>query len=973
MKKRIEDLQTYEILEQRESKDLSSTVIRLRHKKTGAKIALISNEDDNKVFYIGFRTPPADSTGVAHILEHSTLCGSKNYPVKDPFVELTKGSLNTFLNAMTYPDKTVYPLASCNDTDFRNLMLVYLDAVFNPLVYENESIFRQEGWHYEFDEEGKPFVNGVVYNEMKGALSTPDDILDREVFNSLFPDTCYGVESGGDPEFIPDLTYEAFLDFHRKYYHPSNSYIYLYGDMDMAEQLELIDERYLSKYDALSTCSMPTKQKAFDAPVHVRKSCPLGEGEDPEDNTFLTLNYVLKDSLDRDLYVAFKVLDYALCSAPGAPVKKALVDAGVGKDVYTSYQYDLLQPYFGFTAKGTILDREEDFLRIIREVLSGIVRDGFDKKSLLAAINRLEFNYREADSGYYPKGLLMGLKVLDSWLYAEDQPFIHIEADDTYARLREYAQTDYFEQLVQTWFLDNPHCSILTLEPKAGVEEAREARAKARVEQAFAAMSKEEVRKVHETFDALRAFQDREDTPEELATIPLLSREDLTKKARPLHNEEGTLAQTPMVFHPEPSRGISYLGLLFDMDQIPGEYYPYAALLKEIWGMVDTDAHSYNDLNNEINLVTGGAFAAVSSYMNAKDPEKYRLFVEYHTKYFYDRGAEAIALIEEILLTSHLEDTDRIREILEEIRSQTQAAMLSAGHRVALGRAQAGVYPVYAAEEELSGLQYYRFLCDLLEHYEERKDDMVRMLRKTVKALLRPENLLISLAGEEAAKQGIEEAVSHLKAALSTEEVPKEHYVPALITGNEGFMTAGQVQFVCRAGSFRSEDLPYTGALRALKVYLGYQYLWINIRVKGGAYGCFGGAGRSGLMYLNSYRDPKLRETDAIYQGLPEDLRNLELDERGITQLIIGAVSDLDIPLTPLSDAMKSMTCFLSELSEEDIQQDRDQLLQTTPEDMRALAEYADRFLKNSRLVVVGNAAKVKECADMFDRLENLN
>ncbi len=971
--KKIEDLQAYEILEQRKSEDLDSTVYRLRHKKTGAKFVLISNEDDNKVFYIGFRTPPTDSTGVAHILEHSTLCGSKEYPVKDPFVELTKGSLNTFLNAMTYPDKTVYPLASCNDADFRNLMLVYLDAVFFPNVYENEAIFRQEGWHYEFDEEGKPFVNGVVYNEMKGALSSPDDIIGREISNSLFPDTCYGVESGGDPEFIPDLTYEAFLDFHRKYYHPSNSYIYLYGDMDMAEQLELIDEKYLSKYEYLEVDSEPKKQTAFDKPVHKLIHCPLGEGEDPDDNTFLSVNYVLKDSLDRDLYVAFKVLDYALCSAPGAPIKKALVDAGVGKDIYTTYQYQLLQPYFGIVAKGTTLDKEAEFLRIIREVLTGITETGFDKKSLLAAINHFEFNYREADTGMYPRGLLMGLKVLDSWLYAEDRPFIHIEADETYKRMRSYVDTDYFEQLVKTYILDNPHSSVLSMTPDANVEKEREARAQARIDKAFAHISEEELQHIHDTFDKLRAFQDREDTPEELATLPMLSREDLKKEAKPLHNEERSLAGTPVIYHREPSRGIAYLTMLFDLKDLPGAYYPYVSLLKDLLGMVDTDAHSYNDLNNEINLAMGGQFFNVSTYQNMNEPEKYRIFLEVHAKFFYDRAADAMALLEEMIFTTHLDDTARIREILEEIKSQTQAGMVSAGHRVALDRAEAGVFPVYAAEEQLSGLEYYYFLSDLLASYDKRKGDMVEKLRETCKMVFRPENFIISLAGQEQALTGVEESFAHLKTRLYTEDVPKEHYIPKLLTENEGYMNAGQVNFVARAGNYQSKGGKFTGALRILKVFLSYQYLWINVRVKGGAYGCYGGFTKSGLMYLLSYRDPNIRETEEIYHGVPEAISALDLDERSLTQLIIGAVSDLDLPMSPLGDALKSLACLLSGVTDADLQQERDEVLNATPEDLRALADLTEAFLENSRLVVVGNGTKVKECADMFDRLENLN
>ena len=413
-------------------------------------MALVSNDDENKVFYIGFRTTPKDSTGVAHILEHSVLCGSKEFPVKDPFVELVKGSLNTFLNAMTYPDKTVYPVASCNDKDFQNLMHVYLDAVFYPNIYKNESIFRQEGWHYELEgDEEELKVNGVVYNEMKGAFSSPDDVLEREIMNSLYPHTTYGCESGGDPEVIPELTYEEFLDFHRKFYHPSNSYIYLYGNMDMAEKLTFIDEHYLSAYDALKVDSEVTEEPAFDKPGRIVRDCPIGEGEDEEENTYLSQNFCVGDSLDPKLYIAFQILDYALCSAPGAPLKQALVDRGIGKDVYSIYENGIRQPYFSVVAKDTSVEKEQEFLQVTEEVLEKLAAEGFDEKALLAGINYYEFKYREADFGSYPKGLMYGLQVLDSWLYDDRLPFIHIEANNTFAELRKEVKTGYFEGLVQ--------------------------------------------------------------------------------------------------------------------------------------------------------------------------------------------------------------------------------------------------------------------------------------------------------------------------------------------------------------------------------------------------------------------------------------------------------------------------------------------------------------------------------------------
>lgn len=442
----------------------------LRHKKTGARIALLSNDDENKVFYIGFRTPPTDSTGVPHIIEHTVLCGSREFPVKDPFVELVKGSLNTFLNAMTYSDKTVYPVASCNDKDFQNLMHVYLDAVFYPNIYKEKKIFQQEGWHYEMDDEDSPItINGVVYNEMKGAFSSPDDVNDREVVNSLFPDTAYGVESGGDPKVIPELTYEEFLEFHGRYYHPSNSYIYLYGNMDMAEKLAWIDEKYLSHFDKIEIDSAIRMQKAFEKPAMVYKEYPIIEGESLENSTYLSYNTVVGTSLDKELYYAMQILEYAICSTSAAPLKLALIHKNIGTEVYTIYNNGICQPYFSIVAKNADAAQRDEFVATVEDELSRIVKEGIDKKSLLAGLNFYEFRYREADFGSYPKGLMYGLQMFDSWLYDDNMPFDMIEALEIFKDLRKKIDTDYFEKLIEKYLIHNQHKSIVVVAPKEGL------------------------------------------------------------------------------------------------------------------------------------------------------------------------------------------------------------------------------------------------------------------------------------------------------------------------------------------------------------------------------------------------------------------------------------------------------------------------------------------------------------------------
>ena len=561
----IYDLNTYEVLQTADLSDLKSKGTLLKHKKSGARVLLMENDDENKVFTIGFRTPPSDSTGVPHIMEHSVLCGSKEFPVKDPFVELVKGSLNTFLNAMTYPDKTVYPVASCNDKDFQNLMHVYMDAVFYPNIYQHDKTFRQEGWSYKLDDpDGELTISGVVYNEMKGAFSSPEGVLDRVVLNSLFPDNAYSVESGGDPEVIPELTYKQFLDFHRKYYHPSNSYIYLYGDMDMEEKLRWLDEKYLSDFENEPVDSEIHLQKPFTEMKEVVQEYSIASEESEEDNTYLSYNKVIGTTLDEKLYLAFEILDYALLSAPGAPLKKALLDAGVGKDISGSYDNGVYQPIFSVISKNANVEQKEEFIRVIEDTLKDIVKNGINKKALRAGINYHEFRFREADFGNYPRGLMYGLQLFDSWLYDETKPFIHMQAIPTFEFLKEQVETGYFEELIQKYLLDNTHGSIVIIKPERG-RTARMDKELADKLQAYKdSLSKEEIDALVKATKELEEYQEEESEPEDLAKIPVLGREDISREIAPIYNKELETGGVKLVHHEVETNGIGYTALLFD-------------------------------------------------------------------------------------------------------------------------------------------------------------------------------------------------------------------------------------------------------------------------------------------------------------------------------------------------------------------------------------------------------------------------
>ena len=969
----IEELKSYTILEKRFIEDLNSMSYLLEHKKTKARVALLSNDDPNKVFYIGFRTPPKDSTGVAHIVEHTVLCGSDKFPVKDPFIELAKGSLNTFLNAMTYPDKTVYPVASCNDKDFQNLMNVYLDAVFHPNIYKEEKIFRQEGWHYEMESpEDDLKYNGVVYNEMKGAFSSPDDVLDREVMNTLYPDTIYSVESGGDPDVIPELTYQDYLDFHHRYYHPSNSYIYLYGDMDMAEKLDFIDKEYLSAYDYLEVDSKVDFQKPFTEPAEYRKTYSTLDSEPEDHAAYLTYNVVMGESLDRKLYIAMQILDYALCTAPGAPLKQALIDRGIGDDVYSEFENGILQPFFSVVAKNAQESQKQEFLDTIKEVLTKQAEQGIDKKALLAGINHFEFKYREADFGSYPAGLMYGLQMLDSWLYDDRAAFIHVEANHTYGALRRAVNDGYFEDMIRKYLLENPHRSVLVLAPEKGKTARKDKELAEKLAAYKATLSKEEIEKIVADTKALREYQESEDSPEALATIPVLTREDLTKKCVPYVNELRSCKGTDLLFHDIDTRGIGYIRLIFKLDDIEEELFPYVGILKALLGMVNTKSYSYGELNHEINIQTGGISVVLNTYTNARNLEESTNTLEVKCKAFYEQLPAAFGLMEELIFTSQFTDTKRLQELLLEMKSREQESMTSAGHVTALNRALSYFSTVGRVTDAVNGIEHYRLVDELSQNFDEEKEKLIQNLQGLMHRIFCKGNLMVDYTATQEGYAQMPELVEKLAGQLFDKPETKGHYAPVLEKKNEGFKSSAQIQFVCRAGDYRKHGLKYTGALKALKVLLSYDYLWNEVRVKGGAYGCMCAFGKTGGSYFVSYRDPNLQKTLDAYEGAAEYVRHFEADERELTQYIIGAVSEMDTPMNPAAKGVYSLCGYMTNWTEEDAQRERDQLLAVTIEDIRHCADYIDAFMEDQCLCVVGNEGKIMDSEKLFKHTENL-
>ena len=968
----LKNCSAYELLEEKHLEDIKSEGFLLKHKKSGARICLISNEDDNKVFYVGFRTPSLDSTGAAHILEHSVLCGSEKYPVKDPFVELAKSSLNTFLNAMTYPDKTIYPLASCNDKDFQNLMEVYLDAVFHPNIYKCREIFCQEGWHYEMESLDAPLtINGVVYNEMKGAFSSPDGVLEREILNSLYPDTSYAFESGGNPENIPELTYEQFLAFHQKYYHPSNSYIYLYGDMDMEEKLNWIDREYLSKYDRISVDSEIKIQKPFQQPRELVIPYHIASGEELKDNTYLSYNVSIETILDKTLYVAFDILDYALLSAPGAPLKQALLDAGIGKDIMASFDCSSLQPLFSIIVKNSNPERKEEFLNIIQKVLKDQVSQGINRKSLMAGINSFEFRYREADYGSFPKGLLLGIKCLDSWIYDENQPFLHLEELEIIEFLKSQTETGYFEQLLQKYFLENPHASVVLAKPEYGLNAKREEDLAKKLAEYKASLSLEEQQAVVDFTHHLKQYQEEPSAPEALDTIPMLSREDIKKTGEKLYIREHRTDDTLMLCHDIDTNGIAYFSLLFDVGEIAREDIPWLGILKSVLGYVDTASHSFQELANEINLHTGGIFSEIGIYPHARE-NRILLKYEIKIKTLYHEIPKTAEIVREILSGSNFRRYERLYEILAQLKSRLQISLSSSGHSVSSIRAMSYFSESARYTDMVQGIEFYQLVKDLEEHFSEKKDFISKKLEALMPFIFRRDNLMISIGAEPEGMEALEQELPAVKAVLSEQIPEKSEPSISLEKKNEGFLDASQVQYVSRAGNFKRAGYEYTGTLRILKVLLSYDYLWLNIRVKGGAYGCMSGFTRRGDGYFTSYRDPNLSKTNEVYEGIPEYLDQFQATEKEMTGYILGTFSSVDAPLTPAGKTGRSATAYLTGITEETLQKEREEILKATQEDIRSLSGIVRAILKENAFCVIGNEEKLKEEKELFLELKNL-
>lgn len=951
-------------------KELDSQAYEMRHVQSGARLLYIQNEDDNKVFSISFRTTPTDSTGVPHICEHSTLCGSRKFPLKEPFVELVKGSLNTFLNAMTFPDKTMYPVASRNAIDFKNLMDVYLDAVFFPNMLKDKEVLMQEGWHYEMASADSSLTySGVVYNEMKGVFSSPDAQLERHVMDNLFPDTTYGVESGGDPDCIPQLTQEAFAAFHAKYYHPANSYIFLYGDMDIDSTLAFINDEYLSHFHVEPIDSAIARQIPTGSVI---KSYPYGIANDEKTahKTLHSLTYVVDDAIDTTLGLAFKVLTYVLLQSPAAPLKKALVDAGVGKDISGDFQDGLLQPLWSIAVNGSDPEEQEKILPVVRQVLEDMVAHGIDKTMLEGALNRVEFTLREADFAGRPKGLIYGIRCMDTWLYDKD-PLEPLRYEDALKTLRTGMKNGYYEHILQKYILDNPYFALVSLVPQPGLTEEHDKAMAEKLAAYKATLSAADIEQIMAATQALKKRQATPDSPEALLTIPTLSRSDLEQKAESIVMHEEDAAGIHICHVPDFTNGITYLNAYFDLHGMTAEDIPYVYLLSDLLGDLDTKEHSYMEIASLIDLHTGGIDSTVSAFSDRTDNKKYMPVFKLKTKVLSQNLDKAISLLKEISLDTVFTNTDRLVELIEETKAGWDMDAFRRGHTIVMHRVLSYVSPVEAFCDA-GELSYYEFISRIAAQIRENSAAVAARLEQTMKKIFTRTAMTLEITSDEDDKNNAVSLLPTWTQALPTGEKKTSLCQFALTQKNEGIMTSGKVQYVAKGGNFRDHGYAYTGSLMVLDTILQYGYLWTKIRVQGGAYGAFTRFYDNGDMVLCSYRDPNLGHSIDAYNALADYLDDFNVSDREMTKYVIGTLSRIDIPLTPSLRGDKAMNRYFTGTTQEAAQARRDQLLQTTAADIRALAPLIRAVMKDNNVCVMGNEAKIRQEANWFGQLISL-
>ena len=961
-------MKNYTKLQTKFIEEIQSNVTVYSHNKTKARICTIENDDNNKVFSIAFRTPPINNCGLTHILEHSVLCGSKKYPVKDPFVELLKSSLNTFLNAFTFPDKTMYPCASQNDADFKNLMSVYMDAVFYPQIYNHEEIFMQEGWHYHLENENDPITyNGVVYNEMKGAFSNPDQILMRCLMHQMYPDTAYSYESGGDPKYIPELTYEVFKDFHSKYYHPTNSYIFIYGNCDMEERMEWLDKEYLSNFDEIDFDTTIKYQTPFEKPIYKREYYQVSSDTPMENKAFLSYSVAFPTTLNQKLSIASTILMKVLFDNPGAPLKEALIKANLGQDVQSVFDDGLLQPLLSVIVVNASENDEERFISIINEELQKIVDNGLDKEALLSIINFAEFKARErAFSANMPQGLDVEMTALNSWLYDDNDPFSKLETLKYFKELKEEVNTGYFESIIRDYILNNTHKAFVSLVPSKTCNELEEKRVASYLAEYKNSLSKEEILELIEKNKKLAEYQSTPSTKEEIDTLPKLKLEDISTEPEKYELEVINNNDYKTLFSKYHTNDICYYNYYFDVSNASIKEINYISLFTDIFTSISTDKYSYKELNQQIMNKTGGLSATVTPYATYDNTTK--VFIKLSFSALNTNASIAQDILLNALYNSNYSDEVRLQEKLNELKANLDMSVSYRGHVVALTRALSYIESSSRYQDSISGINYIDFISDLCENFETKKNEIISMLYDIVKKYISKEALIFAFTGSKNDLEASYDIVNKFYNLMPDKSNYKKEEFKACCD-NEGFLTEFNVNYVARAGHFTQ---PYNGSILVLQNAISLDYLWQQVRVLGGAYGCMINIKPNGYIGFTSYRDPNISRTNNTYQEVVKFIEGLNPTKEELLKYKIGTIGNLESVMHVKDKATLAQRHYLTNLSYETRRKIREEAISCTNEDLNSFKDLFTQALKDNALCVIGNKKTVENNKSLFNNLRNL-
>lgn len=958
----------FKLLRKEKIDEIKSTVKIFEHLKSGARLINLANSDDDKLFSIGFRTTPFDSTGVAHILEHSVLCGSRKFRTSDPFSDVAKSSLHTFMNAMTYTDKTIYPVGSRNHKDFMNLMDVYLDAVLHPKIYENHNILKQEGWRYELNDDNTLSYKGVVYSEMMGALSSPEETIINNIYSSLFPGTTYDNISGGDPNIIPQLTQENFEKFHSRFYHPSNSYIYLYGDMNLDKCLKFINEEYLDEFDKIEVSSAIDDAEACDKMVVLRNSYSINEDEEDDNKEFLALNFAYGKSCNPLEYLTHKILYNMFIESPASPIKRALLDAGIGESLVTGDDMNMdptKQLLMPIVVKNSAKGNEEKFKKVILSTLEKLVMDGIDRDLLSSCINTIEFRLREI-TPY--KGLQYNELVLESWLYDGD-PTALLKYDSVINHLKEEVKNGYFEDFIKKNMLQNKHCSLVVLSAKKGLAAKNAKRLADKLEAYKNSLSEEELNKIKLQNETLRKEQSRKDSEEDKKTLPKLDLSEVDKNIEKLPQSIFKKDDITFLSHDLFTGKIEYIDFLFDISGFSEDDVKYIALLCNVLGELDTENKNYSKLSAEVAEVTGGIESYVDVYMKHDSYTEYIPKLIVRAKTISSNIDKTLNLVNEIITLTKFDNEVRLKEVLREIKSKLELSVIENGNLFGIKRICSMVSLGSQFVEETQGMTYFNFISDIVKNYETSGKDVINKLSSIFEKVFNKKNLIVSVCGEKEDNKAVIDNIDSALTGLQSSELKDDLIKKTGNAGSHAVITQSSLQYVVKGYNIVKLGRKYCGSMRVLCNILNSEYYYPKVRREGGAYGCYTFLSRNGNIGVTSYRDPNLKKTFEVYNETYKFLENLELSKDDMDNFIIGTIGSNYKPLTPEMKALAAVTDYITGITDEYKQKEKDEILSTTLAEIKSYAPMMKDIMDKNMCCVVGNEENIKKNNDLFDEV----